>query len=145
MLIGGITVIQVQVWKTLHVTWTMSLLFRSSLNFAVPRFITEVKKLDGSDFPGRTLYDIVICIQFHLESIGFAWKLLNQDRFKDICFTLDNMMKLWTQQCIGVSVHKAGVLTGVDEKFLWSSGSLGCSNPEQLLNTVVFIIGKGFA
>ena len=28
---------------------------------------------------------------------------------------------------------------------MWSSGLLGCSNPEQLLNTVVFIIGKGFA
>ena len=58
-----------------------STISQSSLNFAVPRFITEVKKLDGTDFPGRTLYDIVICIQFHLESIGFAWKLLNQDGF----------------------------------------------------------------
>ena len=28
---------------------------------------------------------------------------------------------------------------------MWSSGLLGCSNPQQLLNTVVFITGKGFA
>ena len=33
-------------------------------------FITEVKKLDGSDFPPHTLYGIIICIQFWLESNG---------------------------------------------------------------------------
>ena len=26
------------------------------------KFLTEVKKLNGSDFPGKTLYDIVICM-----------------------------------------------------------------------------------
>ena len=31
-----------------------------SLNFAMPRFISEVRKLNGENFPGRTLYDIVI-------------------------------------------------------------------------------------
>ena len=37
-----------------------------SVKFALCRFITEVKKLDGSDFPARTLYDITICFQFYL-------------------------------------------------------------------------------
>ena len=31
-----------------------------SLLFALCRFITEVKKVDGSDFPGKTLYDILV-------------------------------------------------------------------------------------
>ena len=116
-----------------------------SLTFAVPHFITEVKKLDGSDFPGKTLYDIVIFIQFHLESIGFAWKLLNQDTFKDVRFTLDNLMKLRTSQGIGVSVRQAAVLSGLDEEELWCQGLLGWANPENLLNTVIYLIKKGFA
>ena len=116
-----------------------------SLNFAIPRFISEVKKLDGSDFPGKTLYDIVICIQFHLESIGFAWKLLNHDTFREIRFTLDNLMKLRVSQGIGTSVHQASVLSAMDEEDLWSLGLLGWDTPDKLLNTVVYLVGKGFA
>ena len=116
-----------------------------SLIFGVSRFITEVKKLDGSDFPGKTLYDLVICIQFHLETMGIAWHLLSNEMFNDVKFTLDNMMKLRTSQGIGLSVRKAQVLSKTDEDFLWSCDLLGCKNPQMLLNTVVFLVGKGFA
>ena len=118
---------------------------KESLMFALCRFITEVKKIDGSDFPGKTLYNIVVCVQFHLETMGFGWKIINEDSFKEVKFTLDNMMKLRTQQGIGTSVCKAEVLTTTDEDLLWSLGYLGTSNPTQLLSTVVFVIGKGFA
>ena len=37
------------------------------------------------------------------------------------------------------------ILTATDEDMLWSQGYLGTSNPTQLLNTVVFIVGKGCA
>ena len=33
-----------------------------SLKFVFCRFITEVKKLDGEDFPGKTLYHLIVCI-----------------------------------------------------------------------------------
>ena len=39
-----------------------------NLIFAMCRFITEVKNLDGSDFPPKTLYEIVVCVQFYLET-----------------------------------------------------------------------------
>ena len=57
---------------------------KKSVNVAICKFITEVKKLDGSDFPGHTLYDIVISLQFHLETLGLAWKLLSHEEFKEI-------------------------------------------------------------
>ena len=50
---------------------------KESFVFAMSRFLTEVKKLDGTHFPSKTLYEILICVQFHLECMGFAWKLLN--------------------------------------------------------------------
>ena len=116
-----------------------------SLNFAIPRFITEVRKLNGEHYLGKTLYDIVICTQFHLETLGFCFKLLNDDTFRQIKWSLDNLMKLHTSQGVGVSVKKAQILTISDEEYLWSLGLLGRHSPEVLLNTVVFIIGKGFA
>ena len=34
----------------------------NNLIFSMSWFITEVKKLDGTDFPAKTLYDLVVCI-----------------------------------------------------------------------------------
>ena len=116
-----------------------------SLKFALCRFITEVKRLDGKDFPGKTLHYLIICIQFHLECLGFAFKLVNDQAFRDVKFTLDNTMKAHVHQGIGISVKRVEALMATDEDLLWSMGLLGMAHPEQLLNTVIFCIGKGFA
>ena len=70
---------------------------------------------------------------------------MNEERFGDIRNTLDNMMKLRTAQGVGTSVRKAQILSHTEGDLLWATGLLGDSNPETLLNTVVFMIGKGFA
>ena len=111
----------------------------------VCKFITEVKKIDGSDYPGKTLYDIVICLQFHLETKGYSWKLLGMDDFRDVRFTLDNLMKQRCAAGIGVNVRKAEVLTGFHEELFWSLGLFGTHDPNTLLNTLVYMLGKGFA
>ena len=41
----------------------------------------------------QTLYEIVMCVQFHLESVGYMWKLLGYEAFVNLKFTLDNVMK----------------------------------------------------
>ena len=116
-----------------------------SLIYAVTRFLTEVKKLDGTDFPGKTLYGILVCVQFHLETLGIVWKLLNNDVFHNVKFTLDNLMKIRAAQGLGISVKKAQILMSFDEEYLWSLGLLGTHCPEVLLNTLLFMIGKGCA
>ena len=65
--------------------------------------------------------------------------------FKDVKFTLDNLMKIRTSQGLGNSVRKAQILLSSDEEILWCLGLLGVNDPETLLNTVVFILGKGFS
>ena len=54
-------------------------------------------------------------------------------------------MKACTVQGIGISMKKSEVLSATDEDLLWSLGFLGMSAPEQLLNTEIFSIRKGFA
>ena len=116
-----------------------------SLKFALCCFIMEIKKINGEEYPGKTLYHIVVCMQFHLECLGFAFKLINDPAFKDLKFTLDNTMKARVSQGIGLSVKKADVLTAMDEDLLWSMGLLGTDHPDQLPNTVIYSVGKGFA
>ena len=108
-------------------------------------FITEVRKLDGSLFPGKTLYDIVVCVQMYLETYGFKWKLIDDTDFRELKFTLDNMMKANTASGIRIAVHQAEVLSFSDEDFLWNNGFLGKSTPQKLLNTVVFVLGMSCA
>ena len=84
---------------------------KSVLSAAICRFITEVKKVDGGEFPGRTLYDIVICLQFWIQSKGLSWRLISDEEFSDVKFTLDNVMKERTASGIGNSVRQAEVLT----------------------------------
>ena len=103
----------------------ISSITKDTLVFTVGRFLTEVKKLDGSDFPGRTLYDILICMQFHLETLGIHWHVLNDETLKEIRFTLDNLMKMRTAMGIGTKVRKAEVLTNFDKELLWNLSLLG--------------------
>ena len=77
-----------------------------NLNIGVCRFITEVHKMNGCQFPAKTLYEIVKCIQFHLESIGLMWKLLNDECFSDIKYMLDNIMKEHAACNVGVLSEK---------------------------------------
>ena len=98
----------------------------ATLKFGLVCFIMEVKKVNREEFPG---------IQFHLECLSFAFKLINDIAFKDLKFILDNTMKAHTSQMIGISVQKAEVFSATDKDILWSLGFLGPDNPEQLLNT----------
>ena len=114
---------------------------KEDLCYDLCRFITEVKKLDGSDFPSRTLYDIIICVQFWLESNVYNWKLVSSGEFEKLKFTLDNTMKERAFSGIGLKVRKAEVLTFTDEDLLWSLGLLGSHSPHVLLDTIVFQLG----
>ena len=108
----------------------------------LPQTMSHEFKLPLSE---ETLYHLVICVQFHLECLGFAFKLMNDPAFKDLKYILDNTMKACTSQGIGISVKQAEILMATDEDLLWLLGCLGPNHPQQLLNTVIFSIGKGFA
>ena len=112
-----------------------------SFIFGVKRFVTEIHKLDGSDFPAKTLYQIVVCLQFHLENIRLMWRLLDDKDFTEVQFTLDNVMKQCVSSGIGIRVKKADIISVVDEDFLWQNCILGSENPQQLLDTVVYLVG----
>ena len=104
-----------------------------------------MKEVDELDFPGKVSYKIIICMQFHLQTLGFPWKMINDDSFRSVKYTLDNLIKMRTMQEIDMSVCKAEViLTVTDEDRIWLLGYFGSSNPMQLLNAVIFTIGKGF-
>ena len=69
--------------------------------------------------------DIVLCIQFKLEMYGFAYKLIDAERFRVICFTLDNIMKKCTEEGLGNTTRQADIISFADEDRMWIMGILG--------------------
>ena len=116
----------------------ISTLCLDTVNYAFCRFIAEIRKVDGSMFPPRTLYEISVCLQFKLEMLGFTWKLLDDEQFTTFKFTLDYIMKLRCQEGYGNVVKQAEVLSYKDEDILWQIGVLGTDNPTKLMKTLVF-------
>ena len=54
------------------------MLTKQNLEHALCRFVCEVKKSkEEGDYPGRTLYQMVVCIQNFLKKKGFEWRLVH--------------------------------------------------------------------
>ena len=63
------------------------------LNFALSRFILEIRKKSGANYPAETLYEIVVCLQLHMAMKGTHVKLLDEVYCNQIHNTSDNRMK----------------------------------------------------
>ena len=79
-----------------------------------------------------------------MESLGYSYKLINDEGFRDLKFILSNTMKIRTASGIGIMVKQADVLSTTAGDYLWSLGFLLINNPSQLLNRVIFCIDKCF-
>ena len=106
------------------------------------RFIPEVTKKRGDgEYPGATLYQMIIAIQKYLVVNKVKWRLLDDLEFDDMRTVLDSVMREWTAQNIGVVKKQAGLITFEHEESLWEKGVLGEDTPDKLRNTVLFLLG----
>ena len=97
-----------------------------------------MKKIDGSEYPPNNLREIMI--QIHLNENGVYWKLLDGDKFKELCNVVDNTMK--ERHKMGLGVHRScDIITHNDEDKLFTDGILGEDTPAKLLTTVIYMIG----
>ncbi len=95
-----------------------------NLSTALCAFLSDVKRADGSEYPRKMLYSLLIMIQLHLEKSGLDWKLLNDKEFLSVRNTLDNLMKERARSRVGVE-KKFDPITVENEEELWSQGLLG--------------------
>ena len=113
-----------------------------SFQFCMCKFISEVtKQKDGSDYPGRTLYQMCVSIQKHLNHNGINWKLVEGHEFRQLRNVLDNVMKERAAQNIGMVCRQAQYISLDYENKLWENQVLGEQNPDQLRDTVTFLLG----
>ena len=105
------------------------------------RFIPEVVKVDGTDYPGKILYEMVTSIQKYFHQGGVYWKLLDDVEFCDIRNMLDNVMKERALTNVGVIKRQASFISMDVEKELWKKGILDEDTADKLRDTVLFLLG----
>ena len=88
----------------------VELLEIDSFQFSVCCFLAEVHKVDGTEYPGKTLYHLIVSLQKHLMARGKMWKLVEGEEFKQIRIVLNNLMKERTKANIGTVKHQAKVI-----------------------------------
>ena len=113
---------------------------KGDLAFSLARFVREVRKLDGNEYPPNTVREIVIMIQMYLHENSLNWKLLDEDKFLGLRNVVDNTMK--ERHALGMGVKKSSEIITLDnERQMFRCGALGEDSPVQLLKTVIYMIG----
>ncbi len=118
---------------------------KSDLSTALCQFLSEVQHSDGHDYPGNTLYSIVVMLQLHFEKRGHVLKLINNPEFVKVKNTLDNLMKKQVAERVSSSTKAADPFSVEAEEQFWQQNILGSEDADQLRDTVMYLIGLTFA
>ena len=110
-----------------------------AMNFWLAKFVLVVRQKDGKPYCPETLYQIYCGLVRLLEEADRAKVNILANPML-VCFraSLDAQMKE-LKSTGKYQVKKAQVITEEQENCLWEKGLLGDRNPQQLLDTLIFI------
>lgn len=118
---------------------------KGDLMFLLPKFIIDVRKEDGTQYPSESLRQL-ICAIFHYYRYEEekAWDFFRDPDFSESRKSLDSTMRKVTKEGVGLQKRKAEFISIELEEQLWIDGHLGVEKPEQLLRTILYLIGLHF-
>lgn len=124
-------------WRTGRSETIPELQFQGSeeINYGLQRFIVEARRLDGKDYPPKSLYLISCGLLRFLRHKGVYDKNFLDEKnttFIEFRKVLDAIMKSLIEQGIGCSTKQADLILPGDEAKLWDVGVFGKKNAEQL-------------
>ena len=130
----------------LHIFKNIDDLTKSELDYLLSFFILEVRTENGDKFKSSSLKSLIAMIQYHFnKSLSKGWSIFNDGEFQKTRNSLDLAMKLSRQEGRDGQKKRAEVVEETHEEVLWDKNILGSDSPKQLLQTLVFLIGKNFA
>ena len=115
------------------------------MNHWFQRFVLEIRKKDGTEYPPNSLLHICLGLFRHLRTTTNPNIDFKDTNFTEFRLTLDAEMKRLQKKGLGTKTKKAEIITEAEEDKLWEKGELGDKNPQALLNTIVYMIGLYFA
>ncbi len=117
------------------------------LNTWLCRFVTEVRKQNGSAYPPRSIHLTLTGVQrFILESNPDAPKFFDRtdSTYRNLQRSCDSVFRKLCSDGIGAAhVNQTSVFTLDEEQKLWDSGTFSTDNLTGLQRAVFFYAGKG--
>ena len=108
-------------------------LSKGDLEQPLCHFVPEVTKSKGEgEYPGKTLYEMIVSIQKYLNVNKVNWKLVDGPDFIELRTVIDNVMKDRASRNVGMVVKQAEVIIYEYENKLWKTGILGEDKPQKL-------------
>ena len=117
------------------------------LKFWLCRFVTEVRKKDGSPYPPCSIHLILAGLQRTVREVSpNAPKFFYQSdsTYRDLRWSCDTIYQELRSQGIGTEINRTPIFTMEEEEKLWVTGIFDINDPVGLQRAVFFYIGKRF-
>lgn len=115
------------------------------INFWIPKYISDIRKADGSKYPDDSLVSIVSGIQRSLSINGVYFNFFKDPKFRLVNETLDTEIKSAAQNGIAIVKRHSAVIEVDEEEKIWNSEALGDDSPEKLMKALFYLNGLHFA
>ena len=139
---------ELKLWRKIDISTELSEWEDQDLCKWLPKFIHEVRKKDGTQFPNNSLYSIIAGLQHHRNtnnSVNPKVNFFSDTKYRKITESLDAAMKASSKEGVGNHKKQAQVITLEEEAELWEKGQLGSDTPKQIINTLFYYNGLHFA
>ncbi|XP_008300129.1 zinc finger MYM-type protein 4-like [Stegastes partitus] len=113
----------------------------AELNFALSRFVKEVRRPNGEAYSPDSIFYLCLGIQQYLFIKGRIENIFTDKLYCQFATEITEMLRLWKPKLLP-SGH--AVSSRVEESYLWECKQLGAYSPIVLLNTLLFFCTKNF-
>ncbi|XP_033758042.1 uncharacterized protein LOC117340389 [Pecten maximus] len=113
-----------------------------TLEYSLGAFIFEIRKENGDEYQGNTLYEIIVAIQHFLRENGKFVTMLDVAEFEGMQCKHDKKMKDLAAKGVGIDKQLSHVFFVDDEDKMWKCGVLSSDTQDKLRDT---LLGLKFA
>lgn len=112
----------------------------------IEKFIFEIKKKNGDEYPPKTIYEIYSAINYYfVNDLKLGWSLFKDTAFHKVRKAVETRMKENARKGLTSGNNKSMYISKEIEEEMWVNGILGSETPSKLVNTLIYLIGLHFA
>lgn len=113
----------------------------STINNELKHFILEVRKKDGSRYPPKTLYDLIVMLNYYLmKEVGRDINLMKDKEFLETRMSMNTSMTESADEGLIAGTNASEPISQDEEDLLFESGILGSSSTKHILNTAIYLL-----
>ena len=113
----------------------------STINNELKHFICEVRKKNGSRYPAKTLYDLIVMLNYYLtKEVRRDLNIMKDKEFLETRMALNAAMSESADTGLVAGSNASEPIPNDEEDLLFESGILGASTPKHILNTAIYLL-----